>query len=140
MSVLWTVKSKCAHLCVSLNINACRNMSCTHRHTLTHNRIWFIREDVIRGIVFSDSQREFPSSHCHNSDQTQGDRERQKDRQTKKEMEKEMCDHMKWQTTLKSVTSQHVTQTFSLSSPSRCDHVRPNACKTRSDWLYLIKH
>lgn len=59
---------------------------CTYRHeqhSQTHahtDRMWFIRGDVIRGIVFSDSQREFPYSHCHNSDQTQGDRERHEDR------------------------------------------------------------
>lgn len=81
----------------------------SHTHCVTTNRMRSVRGSVIRGIVFSDSQREFPYSYCQKSDHTHTVTERHKDRHKERGREEEMCYHMKWQTTLTSVTSQLVT-------------------------------
>lgn len=57
---------------------------------LNTDRMLSVRGDVIRGII-SDSQREFPYSYCHSSDQTQSD----KDASTDTKREKETCSHIK---------------------------------------------
>lgn len=60
-------------------------------HISTDTGSVYQRGDVIRGNIFSDSQREFPYWFCQKSDQTQCQRER--DRQTDI---KEMCFRDDW--------------------------------------------
>lgn len=73
--------------------------TCTHMHAppaLTHfstNRMWSVRGDVIRGIVFSDSQREFPCLYRHSSDQTHGDTGRHKDRHKERDRKGNVLSH-----------------------------------------------
>lgn len=114
----------------------------------TTNRMWSVRGDVIRGIVFSDSQREFPDSYCHNSDQTHGDRQRD----TKRERERKgnvlshrvtddgNCCH-KPTCHLGKTDCSH-TQTLSLSFFFLCLKVWMCVLLVNQDkgWLCLISH